>query len=226
MEVKKLQAKILEFKSFLKKDRNFAELYKWEALSHFQEYWNIDAPDFGAMYDQSLRSTKTQRLWKREYWRPKELMLQLIAMEPDFARKTFRNLLDESVNIETRVSMFKFGCDELLREFKHQNKTSIENNHYHDDFEMILLYLTFQFPETFTFFEYKPFIKTLEQLGIQDLPDPYNLDRFLKLTKILYTFLKKDEELIEVHRKRLPPNRYYQGDSKLIVHDFYCYCGA
>jgi hypothetical protein len=70
MEVKKLNAKILEFKSFLKRDRDFVELYKWESLSHFQEHWDIEAPDFGKMYDQSLQNTKTQRLWKRENWRP------------------------------------------------------------------------------------------------------------------------------------------------------------
>ena len=225
MEVKKLQAKILEYKTFLKTDRNLSELYKWESLSHFQEFWDIDAPDFGAMYDRGLRNSKTQRLWKRETWRPKEIMLRLIALEPDFARKIFRNLFDESANIETRISMFKFGCDEMLREFKHQNKTSIENNHYHDDLEMIFLYLTFQFPEDFTFFDFNPFINTLKLLGIQGLPTPYDLDRFLKLTKILYTFLKKDEELMEIHQKRLPVDRYYKDDSKLIVHDFYTFCG-
>ena len=177
------------------------------------------------MYDQSLQNTKTQRLWKRENWRPKELMLQLINLEPDFARRIFRKLFDESANIDTRISMFKFGCEELLREFKHQNKRTIENNHYHDDSEMIFLYLTFQFPKEFTFYDYQPFIETLKQLGIQDIPDPYNTERFLKLTKILYTFLKKDEELMAIQQKRLPVNRFYKDDSKLIVHDFYSFCG-
>ena len=124
MEVKKLQAKIEAFKSFLKKDRNLGEVYRWEAMSHFKDHWNIDAPDFGKMYDESLSSQVTQRLWKRENWRPKEVMLELINLEPDFARKSFRNLFDETANIETRISMFKFACDELLREFKNKNKTN------------------------------------------------------------------------------------------------------
>lgn len=225
MEVRKLQARIQDFKSFLKKDRRFNEVYKWEALSHFQEHWDIDAPDFGKMYQESLRSTTTQRLWKRESWRPKELMSTLIALEPDFSRRMFRNLFDENQNIETRISMFKFGCEEMLQEFKRQNPTTIENNHYHDDHEMILLYLTFRFPEQYTFFEYTPFIQTLKQMGIQDLPDPYNLERFFKLTKILYTFLKKEEELLTLQQQRLPANRFYKAHSKLIVHDFYQYCG-
>jgi len=225
MEVKKLQAGIEVFKNFLKKDRHFREVYKWEALSNFQKHWDIDAPDFAKMYDQSLQSTTTQRLWKRETWRPKEMMLQLINLEPDFARRIFRNLFDEAQSIETRISMFKFGCEEMLQEFKRQNKTTIENNHYHDDHEMILLYLTFRYPEAYTFFEYHPFVSTLRQMGIQDIPDPYNLDRFFKLTKILYTFLKKDEALLELQRKRLNTSRFYKGNSKLFVHDFYTYMG-
>ena len=226
MEVKKLQAQIDAFKSFLSKDRERKELYKWEALSHFQKYWDIDAPDFGNMYDQALQSQTTQRLWKRETWRPKEMMLQLISLEPDFARRMFRNLLDESQNIETRISMFKFGCDEMLSEFKRKQSTSIENNHYHDDFQMILLYLTFRYPESYTFYEYQPFVLTLKQLGITDLPGPYNLERFFKLSKIMYTFLKKDPDLLELHQKRIPSELYYKGESRLLVHDFYSFVGS
>lgn len=224
MEVKKLQAKIQAFKSFLKTDRAFRALHKWEALSHFQQHWDIEAPDFGKMYNDSLQNTTTQRLWKRETWRPKEMMLLLIDLDSVFSRRIFKNLFDETQSIDTRISMFKFGCDEMLQEFKRQNKRTIENNHYHDDNEMIFLYLTFQHPAEYTFFEYPTFIETIKQMGISDLPDQYNLDRFLKLTKILYTFLKKDEELLEIHRSRLPSNRFYKKDSKLIVHDFCRFC--
>lgn len=223
MEVKKLQARIEDFKVYLKKDKQLTALYKWEALNHFQKNWDIDAADFAMMYDQSLRSTYTQRLWKRETWRPKEIMLQLIRLEPDFARKSFRHLFDENGTIESRISMFKFACEELLREFKNQNKTTIENNHYHDDNEMVLLYLSFRHPEQYTFFEYAPFINTLQQLGIQDLPDPYNLERFFKLAKIMHTFLKKDQELLDIHRNRLPKHLHHLENSRLIVHDFYCF---
>ncbi len=225
MEVRKLQARIQDYKAFLMKDRNLAEVYKWEALLHFQQHWDIEAIDFAKMYDASFQSTTTQRLWKREIWRPKELMLLLIGQDPEFARKSFRNLFDDTQNIDTRVSMFKFACDEMLSEYKRQHKTSIENNHYHDDLEMIFLYLTFRFPEQFTFFEYPPFSETLRQMGIQDIPTPYNLDRFLKLTKILYTFLKKDEELIKIHQTRFSSEQLYKNGQKLLVHDFYAFCG-
>jgi hypothetical protein len=226
MEVKKLQAYIQAFRTYLQRDRVHKEIYKWQALNHFQEHWDLEAVDFAGMYDQSLQSQTTQRLWKRETWRPKEVMQQLIQQDAEFARRMFRLLFDESQNIETRISMFKFGCEELLQEFKKQHRTTIVNNHYHDDNQMILLYLTFRYPEQYTFFDYPPFVETLKRMNIKDLPDPYNLERFFKLTKIMNTFLQKDEVLLEGQRQRLPANYQQQGISKLLVHDFYCFAAT
>ncbi len=224
MEVKRLQAYIQAFKVYLQKDRNLSELYKWEAMQHFQKEWDIEAPDFVAMYDQSLKSDTTQRLWKRETWRPKEVMIQLLKTDVEFGRRMFRSLFDESQNIETRISMFKFGCEELLQEFKQQHPTTIVNNHYHDDNQIIMLYLTFRFPGQYTFFTFPPFLETLKKMNIKDLPDPYNLDRFFKLTKIMNTFLQRDEELLNAQRKRLSLKQADASVSKLLVHDFYMFC--
>ncbi len=224
MQVKKLEYFIDQFKQFLKKDRDFHEIYKWESLFHFQENWDIDAPDYRAMYDRSLQSNRTRRLWKRESWTPKEMMLKFCEMQPDFTRRMFQDLFDEEKSIEIRISRFKFGCDELLKEFKDTHKTSIENNHYHDDFQMIMLYLTFRFPQKYTFFDYHPFRKTMELLGVIDLPGPFDIERFIKLTKILNTFLQKDTSLVELQNKRLKINDLKPETGSLLVHDFYSFC--
>ena len=220
MQVKKLQQYIEDFKVYLKKDRIFQEAAKWEAQANFQKYWDIDTPDFGSMYKQCLKNTQTQRLWKRESWFPKEMMLKLIAVDQEFVRRMFKDLFDESREIETRISRFKFGCDELLSDFKKQNKRSIENNHYHDNNEMILLYLSFRFPQEYTFYDYPTLKITMELLGSLDIPGPYDLTRFFKITKVLYTFLQKDESLKDLHLERLSKHRYTPVVSKLLVHDF------
>lgn len=224
MEAKKLQAYIQAFKAYLQKDRKLEELYKWKAMQHFQLSWDIEAADFVEMYDQSLKSEITQRLWKRETWRPKEVMIQLLKQDIEFGRRMFRSLFDESQSIETRISMFKFGCEELLQEFKQQHPTTIVNNHYHDDNQMIMLYLTFRFPDQYTFFTFPPFLETLKKMNIKDLPDQYNLDRFFKLTKIMNTFLQRDEALLAAQRKRLASSVENEEVSKLLVHDFYLFC--
>ena len=224
MQVKKLEYYIDQFKQFLKKDRDFREIHKWESLFHFQENWDIDAPDFGAMYDHSLQNNTTKRLWKREAWTPKAMMLNFCKMQPEFVRKMFKDLFEESKSVETRISLFKFCCDELLKEYKMQHKTSIENNHYHDDFQMIMLYLTFKFPEKYTLFDYPSFSKTMKLLGSMDVPGPFDIERFLKLSKVLNTFLQKNKELIELKSNRLKINKLSSSVGSLLVHDFYTYC--
>jgi 5-methylcytosine-specific restriction enzyme B len=224
MEVKKLTYYIDQFKQFLKYDRDFREIHKWESLFCFQENWDIDAPDFGKMYDRCLQNNQTRRLWKRESWTPKEMMLKFCKIQPDFVRRMFAALFDEEKSIETRISKFKFGCDEMLAEYKFNHKTSIENNHYHDDFQMIMLYLTFRFPQKYTLYDYPAFSKTMSFLGINDIPGPYDIQRFLKLTKILNTFLQKDKELLELQSKRLKINKLELKVGSLLVHDFYTVC--
>ena len=36
------------------------ERFKWQAVQHFQTHWDIDAPDFGAMFEKA--TAKTQNL--------------------------------------------------------------------------------------------------------------------------------------------------------------------
>lgn len=224
MQVKKLEYYIDQFRQFLKQDKDFSEIYKWESLLCFQEKWDIDAPDFAAMFDSSLQNSRSRRLWKRESWTPKEMILKFCEIQPDFVRSMFKNLFDEEKAVESRISKFKFCCDELLSEYKDHHKRSIENNHYHDDFEMIMLYLAFQFPQKYTLFDHSPFSKTMSLLGIGDIPGPYDIERFIKLTKILNTFLQKDEALIELQKKRLLLNKINVEVGALLVHDFYTIC--
>ncbi|MEL6844611.1 MAG: hypothetical protein AAFP02_15480, partial [Bacteroidota bacterium] len=149
------------------------------------------------------------------------MMLKLIATDAEFVRRMFRDLFDESKAADMRISRFKFGCDEMLGDYKLKNRASVENNHYHDDNEMILLYLTCRYPEQYCLYEYGAFRQTMERLGLRDVPGPYDVDRFLKLTKAMYLFLQKEEALIELHRQRRVSAGYYAGPAKQIAHDFY-----
>ena len=37
------------------------EKYKWEAIKHFQDHWNIDAKDFGEMFKQATDKRDSNR---------------------------------------------------------------------------------------------------------------------------------------------------------------------
>ena len=226
MQVIKLQQAIAGYKAFLKRDRACAELYKWESLRHFQAQWDVAAADFGQMYERCLYNSQWQNLWKGPGWFPKEMMREIIRVEPDRVRDLFMGLCQEAWDPLMRISHFKDVCDELLATHRHLPGLWRENDHYHSDNRMIFLYLAFLFPEKYTLFDYAPFRKTLQLLGTGDLPAPYDTDRFIKIAQALYKFLLKDEELLALHRRRRDPDLHFMGDSMLLVHDFYVEMGS
>ena len=221
MQLKKLQQYISDYREILKEKREFHEIYKWECLKNFQDHWDIEAGDFAKMYDQSLQSTVTRRLWKGEDFFPKEMMLKFIAIAPDFVRAMFRDLFNEKKEVEDRVARFQFCCDSMLSEYKEANPLTIENNHFHQENHVISMYLTFRFPNAYTLFEYPVFLKAMKNLGTTKPPSPFDVTRFFKVTKTINTFLQKDEILLERHQKRLHPKTDYMDSTLLLVNDFY-----
>lgn len=221
MQVTKLQEAIAEYKTFLRRDREYVDLYKWESLRHFQEQWDIAAADFGQMYGRSLYNSQRQQLWKGPGWFPREMMLEIIEVAPDSVRDLFTGFFEEEWDAIMRISHFRDVCDELLQNHRDRPGLWRENDHYHGDNRMIFLYLAFRFPEKYTLFDYVPFRKTLSLIGTRDLPQAFDTDRFIKISRALYLFLQKDAELLDLHRKRRDPRVHYMGDSMLLVHDFY-----
>lgn len=223
MQVKKIAEQIALYKSFLEKDRKVAGLFKYKAQQNFEQNWDIDAPDFGAMYDRSFYSEENRSLWKQDAWLPKEMMVKFIEMDPEFARRIFKDLFSETKDIAARISRFKFGCDTLLEDYKKKNKNSIENNHFHDDNHMIFTYLHFRYPADYCLWEYTPFREMTEKIGVLEPPSPYDIDRFLKITKVLFTFLQKEQTILDLHQKQLAKFGIQAPNNRMLVHDFFTY---
>lgn len=221
MQLKKIQQYLQQYKSFLKSRDAYQNLYKWEALQHFQNNWDMDAPDLAGMYDRSLQCSQTKRLWKREAYYPKQMMLKFIDLEPDYIRLMFKDLFNEKKDIEGRIDRFIFYCDNVLQEFKEAHPRSIENNHHHDDnYQIISLYLGFRYPEQYTLYSYLNFRNLLEKLGSRDIPKINDVGRFFKIMRTLYKMMQKDEDIMRLHQRRLNPNRHYTGDCLLMVEEF------
>jgi len=89
MQLKKIQEHIVAYKKWLSKNQN-SNLFKWESQQIWQDNWDIEARDFGAMYDQSLENSKTRRIWNRENYAPKKMMLEFAKMQPHFVYSMFQ----------------------------------------------------------------------------------------------------------------------------------------
>ncbi|MBK8969281.1 MAG: hypothetical protein IPM36_21975 [Lewinellaceae bacterium] len=220
MVVSKIQTAIAAYKNWLQRERNHPFLYKWESVQVFQLNWNPDDTDPAAMFERSFQNSQTRRLWQTEHWYPMRMMTGFWRIEPGMVRAMFDDLFNESRDVEARIGRFLFGCDELLRDFKQLNPTSVENNHYHDDYRMIALYLAFRYPEQYAPYDFAVFQQTMQHVQARDIPQQNDIGRYFKVLRILMNFLEKDPGVQAAMQRHLGPAKYYQGKTLLLAEDF------
>ncbi len=216
MQLKKIQDFLEKYKKYLQTDRAYELLHWWEAQKNWQENWDLETENLAETFDKSLQNSETKRLWKREAYHPKQVMLDLIALQPDFAMQMFKDLFRESKEPLGRVDRFMFYSDQMLADFKKQNPNSIENNHY-QDYGIISLYLAFEYPNLYGFYDYKKFHNCLQQLGAANITENEDIARFFKTSRTLFNFMKKDPEIFALHQVRLDGTKHYMGESMLMV---------
>ena len=215
MKLDIIRESIPSFVQSLRSREGSLHLYKYQVLENFRQTWTFGTDNFAHMYDRSLQSDVTKRWWKREQYRPKEVMLLLIGNEEQYVREAFKELYNTSKQIENRIDRFVYYCDELLRMYKRANPKSIENNHYQDS-AMISLYLAGMSPDEYTLYPGRDiFNKALRTLGAKESPEKDDLPRFFKVSKIIYQYMMKDQDVLAVIEQGARP-----ADNLLIVHEF------
>ncbi|MEO1259221.1 MAG: hypothetical protein AAFZ15_10510 [Bacteroidota bacterium] len=223
MNLKKLNEAIGQYKHFLRTHPRHDPHWKWESQRIFQDNWNLETGDLAGMFDSSLQNSQTRRLWNRENYAPKKMMLKFIETSEDYVRFSFQDLFNEEKDIEGRVDRFVFYCDELLKSYKDAKPLTIENRHFHDDnYGMISIYLAFRFPNIYTPYSFDNFKRLMQRLGSLDVPKINDVSRYFKVMRTIFNFIKKDEEILEIHRSSLEEGKHFMGETLLVVEDF---CG-
>lgn len=217
MNLKTILSLIDDYKSYLKSPNSDSELYKWETIQHFQANWSTESTDLAAMYDKALNNNDTRRQWKGNDFYPKEMMLNFMQIEPEYVRLALRDLFNNDKEIGARVDRFIFYCNELLNIYLAQHPKAKINAHHHNH-EVVMMYLTCRFPQKYTLYNANAFRAFLEKVGAKNISVSHDLERFVKVAKIVHTFLKKDEEIQLLLANRLNEN-HYQEENLLAVHE-------
>jgi hypothetical protein len=220
MVLSKIRDNIAAYKKWLLQIKQHPFLYKWETVQHFQLHWNPADPDPAGMFDRSLQNSETRRLWQAGNWQPKRMLLEFWRLEPMTVRAMFDDLFNEQFAPENRISRFVFGCDNLLADYKKAHPTTIENNHYHDDYRAPALYLALHSPELYAPYDFQVFREALSRLGARDIPEVNDTGRYFKVLRTLMTFLDKDSGVAPAMQRHLVPHRHFQGRTLLVSEDF------
>ncbi|RPI19825.1 MAG: EVE domain-containing protein [Ignavibacteriae bacterium] len=193
----------------------YNELYKWKALKTFQDNWDIDAVDFAVMYEKSFAGNNN--LWTGQNYFPKKMILFFCTINQEEVRNLFKNLFDETIALNERVSNFKDGCDKFILEI---NKPNIKQ-HYQNN-TAVSLYLSFRYPEKYYLYkstDFKNFTRLIN-FEISTLKKKDRLDEYFKFCEQLKIILENNIDLVEHHRIRLSEDCFNDEYNTMLTQDF------
>lgn len=167
--------------------------YPHAMVGHFQDHWGeIHMATLRQMYDDALRSQITQRWWKREGYRPKEIMMTLMEADTELATIAWKDLSNDAAALDGRLSRFDYYCRQLLEIYRKGHPLYTETFH-HQDASIISLYLAGMQPEKYALYPgldiFSAFCKAV---GSPDIPVIDDLVRYAKITNIVYTYLQRN----------------------------------
>lgn len=190
MNLQKLSSTIETFAASLNEENisDWNELH--ESQVRYAKYWNLEASDLSTMIGTCF--IRDLHFWHRPDYFPLQIMQSYAQLNDDMVRSMYADLYNENRNLTDRVNRFIYQCDELRRVDK-LNKVGA-SPHWHDK-EVVFLYLSFEYPDTYPLFYESGFRKLLQELKAKQLNNVLDLERYIKTSQIIYRFLGKNEAL-------------------------------
>ena len=171
------------------------EKYKWQAVKWFQDNWNINAPDFGSMFDNA--TSKTDNLLASNQNYPKGVILEFAKEFPSETKQLFIDLYDEKVDLKIRVNNFKSKTTELVNKHNDLYPDNTWNNSYQQE-NAITTYLWLRYPDKYYIYKYTEYKAVFERLGCPDLIKAgggyQNIKNGFEIYDKIAEVLSKDEE--------------------------------
>lgn len=187
----KLSAVIAAYKEYFPKHWK-DEMYKWEAIQHFQKHWDINAENFLDMFMQATDKTFNLLANMNNY--PRGMIKSFAAVDAETARAMFINLYDESKNLAERVEDFISSAEELR--IKYDDGTW--RQHYQNA-NSVTTYLWLRYPDKYYIYKYSEVRAVAKELDSDFTPkkgsSTQNIEGGLKLYNDIREVIKTDTEL-------------------------------
>jgi len=200
------------------------EKFKWEAVQQFQEKWDIEAEDFGAMVKEA--TSKHLNLLASMNYFPVGMILGFASVDQERTRNMFRMLYNEEIDLAQRITNFVAEAESFRK-----THDSDWKSHY-QDLRAISVYLTFRYPEKYYIYKYTELKRTVDILGDNfSFKNKSDYGPFyascVEYLNSLCERLKSDEELQSMMHERIDNDSTCYGDiaRHITTTDFYFYVG-
>lgn len=193
------------------------EKYKWIAVKHFQDHWDVDAENFSDMW---LKATdKTENLLTSYNYYPRQIIREFATYDPKETRTMFIRLFDEGIDLYERITRFITDADEMRREHYPGSRTQ----HY-QDLNSITTYLWLRFPDRYYKYRYSELRNISRKLDTAFKPKmgdrERNLKGFIELYDSISALLLNDAELTHIFNSVITPDCYSDPRLKTLTSDF------
>jgi len=204
-------------------DGNEEEKYKWDALRNFQTNWDIEAPDFKAMFSRSLQA-ESSNLWQSLNYLPKKMIESYCDIDPEAVREAFRSLYDEEQPVGERIEGFIAFCQDMLhRRNEGQPAENRLNQHYHRDVRAISLYLFFRYPERHYLYKFSFAKQFLQRVGADTISARWSAAEkyrfYCNVCDGLREILEADDDLMGEYRAWLSAHGFNDPANHLLTQD-------
>ncbi|WP_282112338.1 McrB family protein [Maribacter stanieri] len=198
---------------FLKHNEESNESYKWEAINHFKENWDIKTDDFEAMFLESFK--KVSNLVYQNSW---GFIKKALAHYDEIVREMFKRLYDESKPLLDRIKEFEAKTEELLELVK---KAENNNNlNAQQDERTISVYLSFMYPEKYYLYKSSFYTNLCKQLNVQTKKTGSKYLHYLELAEsIKNKFILKNDVILKLHKEIYPQTKW--NNINLITQNFF-----
>ena len=191
------------------------EIYKWKAVKHFQDNWDIEAPDFLAMFWEAT-ATFDNLLTSMNHF-PRGMVKGMYESEPDTVREMFRDLFEESKPLEARVNKFRAEADRIREQYWP------DKMHY-QDFNAISTYLWARYPDKYYIYKYSEIRATTRALDssyvVRKGADAAGFKQAIEFFDLLRAEIQKDPEIRPMLNAVLTSDCYKDENLNCVVVDF------
>ena len=191
---------------------------KWLALTNFQERFDIDAPDFAAMFKNAVSGSL--RVIEDRTAQPTLGILEIAEHEPETARELFKELFaDDKGDIkarQVRINKFTDSANELLEKYA-PGKWKLKQ-----EFRSTLCFLALMKPAENYFYRAARSHAFLRYLEFDEIGtgEDFDLEKYYEYCDTVRGELKKNEELMQLDSSRWNSRIKDEGDDlRLTVFD-------
>ena len=153
----KIQALISNYIRFLQeKPSNPDEVYKWQAIKHFEQHWDINAPDFYEMFKEAFRK-KDNLVDYRPFG-----ILEALGENYPTKLKELLGIVYGADDFYTKLGICRTFTENVIDDLKEKSNTNFSTK---IDERTLSFLLTLKFPNEYTFYKRDIYTKLCEYLG-------------------------------------------------------------